>query len=109
MASKPNTRNWNAWVDLQPPGPGRLHVTGEVEVSATNKNPVLNKHQPQGINPEILLLDLAIVEQGLGNQVFAWREARYEETPVNKGQYSQVDILWEGNVVTSITKIGETH
>jgi hypothetical protein len=96
----PKTRKWEALEDRQP-GPGRgpkLIVTGEVEVGNTNETPHLKKHLPPGINPKIELLDLAITSSGQGNAVMTWKPVRYEEI-VEKGQYSSVDILWEGKKI----------
>ena len=62
MAGAPNTRNWKA--NEIPDFAGRTYrlvVSGDVEVTATNRVPKLSEHRPQGINPRILLLDLRIV------------------------------------------------
>ena len=81
----PKTRKWRAWLNLQPGSENQLHVTGDVEVSATNKEPVLRRAQPQGINPKILILDLSIRELGIGEQVITWREAQYMEMRCRPG------------------------
>ena len=105
----PNTRNWSAWIDLQPPGPPALHVIGEVEVSASNKRPVLREASPQGINPEILLLDLSIQDTGgIGTPAFEYKEVRFDKSPVRARQYSTVQIRWEGNDIESVN-VGETQ
>jgi hypothetical protein len=109
VTANPNTRNWKAWLDLEPPALSTFHVVGEVEVSATNKEPVLTKADPQGIDPSTLLLDLTIRETGdAGDQVMTWREAHYQETWVTRGQYKQVDIRWEDEIIASIEKVDET-
>jgi hypothetical protein len=100
----PKTRSWNATEDRQP-GPGRgprLIVTGEVETSNSNQTPHLNKHVPPGINPKIEMLDLTISSSGQGNAVMGWKPVRYEEI-VQKGQFSNVDILWEGKKIADAT------
>src|SRR5262245_44166418 len=99
--AKPNTRNWKAWQNLQGPGRPRLIVTGEVETGNTNQTPKLSVHTPPGTNPKIRLLDLTIATSGIGNTVMGWRDVRYEEE-IRKDQYSEVDILWEGNVIARI-------
>jgi hypothetical protein len=105
---KPNTRNWKAWLDLEPPTLSTFHVVGEVEVPATNKEAVLTKADPQGTNPSILILDLAVRDTGeAGEQAMTWREAHYQETWVKLGQYKQVDIRWEQDVIESI-EVDET-
>ncbi len=105
----PKTRKWRAWLNLQPGSENQLHVTGDVEVSATNKEPVLRRAQPQGINPKILILDLSIRELGIGEQVITWREAQYMEMGVAPGQYTQVEIRWETSTIATIDRIEETH
>ena len=98
----PKTRNWKAWQDLQPgPGKPKLIVTGEVEVSNTNQTPHLKEHVPPGINPEILMLDLTITSSGVGNDVMTWKEVRFEKN-IKKDQYSNIDILWEGDVIAQV-------
>ena len=49
---------WRAWVDLMPPGPATLHVTGEVWVPHPIYRVKLIPRAPQGINPRDLILDL---------------------------------------------------
>lgn len=106
MAPAPNTRNWKAWLNLQPPGPATLIVVGEVEADA---RPVLTKAVPQGLNPTILILDLTIEKTGDAGNAPTWREARYEESPVAQSQYSQVDIRWDSDIIATIDKIDEAH
>ena len=60
--SIPNTRNWFAWNDIQPPPPDSFHLVGEVEVIGPLSDVLLVERSPQGINPRILLLDLVISE-----------------------------------------------
>ena len=93
-----NTRNWKAWEDRQPPEPPRLNVTGEVETSNGNQTPHLAEASPQGINPEILLLDLTITTSGTGITVMGWKEVRFQKQ-VSKGQYTSVDIHSDGESV----------
>jgi hypothetical protein len=102
--AKPNTRDWKAWQNLQPVGKPKLIVTGQVETSNSNQTPKLSRHEPQGINPKILLLDLTITTSGIGNTVMGWRDVRYEES-ITKDQFSEVDVLWEGNVIVQIKEI----
>ena len=104
----PNTRKWSGYIHLQPPGPPALHVKGEVEVSASNKRPVLREASPQGINPEILLLDLSIQDTGgIGTQAFQYKGVRFDRSRV-RAQYSTVQIRWEGNDIASVD-VGETQ
>lgn len=111
MAAKaPRNRNWSAWIDSQPPGPPRLHVTGEVEVSAGNKEPLLRERQPQGINPAILILDLEIHDTGgIGTQAFQFKTVRFHKPSVAPGSLSMIEIAWEGSTIVTIDEIKETH
>jgi hypothetical protein len=93
--SLPNTKNWKAWQNLQPPGPPRLTVTGEVETTNSNQTPHLSEASPQGINPEILLLDLSITTAGTGLTVIAWKQVTFAKE-ISKDQYSSVDIFSSG-------------
>jgi hypothetical protein len=99
----PNTRKWKA-IEM-PDFVGRIYrltVTGEVEVSATNLTPVLTVHNPQGFNPRILLLDLAIVSGGgVGGPIMTWKSAQYART-TSGNQYDEVDILFEGKIIERI-------
>lgn len=94
-----NTRNWSAWENRQPPGPPRLHVTGEVETPSAHKVPRLARAIPQGINPSILILNLTVVETGeTAPEVVAFRRVHYQET-VEPGKFKQVQINCDGNVI----------
>ena len=48
--SIPNTRNWFAWNDIQPPPPDSFHLVGEVEVVGPLSDVLLVERSPQGIN-----------------------------------------------------------
>lgn len=54
------TRNWHAWVNLQPGSDRSLHVKGTVDVNSGGWQARLTKRSPQGFNPRILLLDLHV-------------------------------------------------
>jgi hypothetical protein len=92
MATSPTTRNWKAWQNLQPPGPPRLIVTGEVQTTNDNQTPNLQEHTPQGINEKILLLDLTITTSGTGGAVLGWKPVRFQKN-IKPNQYSSVDVL----------------
>ena len=103
MAPAPQTRNWKA--NEIPDLAGRVYrlvVTGDVQVTATNLDPVLSVHQPQGINPRILLLDLKIVSRGgFGGQIVFYKHVMFLR-PTSGDQYDEVDILWEGRIIKRI-------
>lgn len=103
MAGAPRTRNWKALAITDIVGRTfYVAVSGEVQVTATNQVPKLSPHVPQGINPRILLLDLDIVKVGnIGGQIVFYRQVHYvKRTAFN--QYSEVDILYRGNVIKRI-------
>ena len=69
-------------------------MTGEVETVNGGIVPVLQRAEPQGFNPAILILELTLENTGPGTTDIAYRPARYEEQ-VEVGQYTEVDIRWE--------------
>jgi hypothetical protein len=78
-----------------------LLVTGDVTEPTTSWTVKLERAEPQGINPRILLLKL--VEQpptGLAGDVVTTHHVRYEEAPP-KGSYDQVTI--EGAFTINVT------
>jgi hypothetical protein len=99
----PNTRNWKA--NEIPDFVGRTYslvVTGDVEVNATNKTPKLSVHNPQGINPSILLLDLKIVSSGgFGGALMHYKQVIFKKR-TSGNQYSEVDILFDGRIIKRI-------
>jgi hypothetical protein len=104
------TRNWKAWQNLQPPiGPTvRMTVTGEFESTNSNQTARLTEHRPQGINPAILLLDLTVSTSGVGNDVVQWRDVGTFKKDIRKNQYTEVEILWEGQPVGK-AKVESVH
>ena len=106
MAGAPNTRNWKA--NELPNFIGRnynVHVTGDVQVTATNKTPKLSFRVPQGFNPRILLLNLTIVTRGgFGGQIVFYKSVQYMKA-TSGDQYDEVDILFRGKIIKRI-KVG---
>lgn len=54
------THSWEAWNNLMPGAGKTIHVIGKVRVNSGGWTATLSKRVPQGINPEILLLDLKV-------------------------------------------------
>lgn len=103
MTNAPCTQNFNAWVNLQPPGPSKLIVTGEVETNAGNLVPGLTRAVPQGFNPQQLILELSITESGnIGTQDVAFRKVPYEE-PAGENDFTSVAIRWHGDIIETLT------
>jgi hypothetical protein len=106
--SAPETSNWKAAEDRQPPG-ARLRVTGTVTTTMSNQEPRLTKANPQGINPSILLLDLTIATTGdIGSAVMGKPEVQYRED-ITAGQYTGVEIRYEGQSLAFIDHIEVVH
>jgi hypothetical protein len=88
-------RDWAAFHDHQPPGPPVLRVTGTCRFNTAGWSVELRRHEPQGINPDDLLLDRVVHEpEGPVADVITDVEARYEETTDH--EYQTVTILPDG-------------
>lgn len=98
----PNTKDWYAWIDMQP-GPGeppRLIVAGQVAIGNSAGVPVLVKRLQQDADENVLLLDLAVRSSGVaGMAEIAFRHARYEEAVPRPDRYREVEIAREGKRV----------
>ena len=97
----PDTKDWEAWIDTMPGGPGHLTVIGEVDVGNIASSAHLKETVPQGINPKILLLDLTITLDGEGYPKKIYKQARFDK-PATAGQFTSVDIMWEGNKIVDM-------
>lgn len=96
------TRDWYAWINLMPPPPDEFHVVGEVYVPNPGVDPFLTPKNPQGINPEILLLDLYLIQRpGIWPRVFVWKQARYDKI-VRETRYKQVQIFCDDQLIADI-------
>lgn len=98
------SRGWYAVESTDLTGNNRtLAVTGEVEVSHINEEPVLTEAEPQGINPTILILDLTIkTDIGAGGDATRWKKASYSR-PVGRREFHQVDV--HGQAVVDVEEI----
>ena|SRR5271157_1054315 len=95
-----DTANWYACNDLQPPGPPSFHIIGEVEVPNPGIDVHLSEHVPQGINPTILLLELALVQKpGLWPQMVVHKHVRFEKTNI---AYKEVEILSHSTLIAKV-------
>jgi hypothetical protein len=89
---------WTAVHDFQPPGPATLRVTGVCTMPTPGYTLTLRRAEPQGINPNILLLNLTVEPPtGMVAQVLTPTEVVYEET--TDQQIDQVSILVDGNLL----------
>ncbi|MGO9118574.1 MAG: hypothetical protein ACLQPD_13330 [Desulfomonilaceae bacterium] len=97
------TKNWYAWYNTMPPGPTRLYVIGDVQVGNPGVLAVLKMHEPQGINPKILMLDLTLAQRpGYWPQIVTTAHARYDEK-AEVSTYTSVSILCEGEIIADVT------
>ena len=105
------TKDWYAWVNLMPPKPDDFHVIGEILVGNPGIQAQLSVKEPQGINPNILLLDLHLVQQpGLWPQVMTWVQVRYDKilTP-RSPRFEQVDIFFDGTSIGPLISVDEVQ
>jgi hypothetical protein len=99
-------KSWTAILDLQP-GPGKtptLRVQGSVEVPSPRHSAKLERAEPQGINPKILLLYTVIVPpEGIHTPQMYSADVEYTEKTGTR--YESVTILPEGIYV----EVQEVH
>ena len=105
-----DTRNWYAWLNLMPPKPDDFHVVGEVFVANPGVQGELCVREPQGINQNILLLDLHLVQRpGMWPQVMTWVQCRYDKVlGPNSLKYTDVEVFHNGASIAKM-KVDEVH
>jgi hypothetical protein len=90
----PNTARWSARENKQD-DTHVLRVTGQVEVTSTNKAPRL-KEAAGGSGPKVFALDLEIgTEDSPGMDVLVWKSAIFQKD-VKSDHYDSVVIRWDG-------------
>ena len=99
----PKTEGWTARENKHKPKGLHLIVGGMVEVSATNKMPILSEGAPAG---KTLPLDLIVTECGLGGPIVVWREASYHKV-VSANEFDKVEIRWGGKAIASCPVIDD--
>jgi hypothetical protein len=102
--SKITFTDGKAFIDLQPIQPtpgGTLHVIGEVNTDNTNEAK-LQKREPQGINPSILLLEIIELDFAPAEKP---QKVDYTEGLNTTDQYSSIEIFVEDEQVATIDKI----
>ena len=88
----PRTRNWRAIENAHKPKGLHVLVFGEVEVSATNKAPLLT-YKPER-DPKNLGLHLTIqTGSGEGAQMMVWKPAHFHKV-VKAGEFDHVIVRW---------------
>lgn len=97
QASPGDCRDWSAVHDLEPPG-GTLHVTATCTFPSAGYTVELRRAEPQGIDPEDLLLEKVVQEpQGPSADVLTDVAVRYEED--TDFGYRTVTILPDGPTI----------
>jgi hypothetical protein len=101
----PKTRNWRARENEHEPSGSHIIVSGEVEVSATNKHPQLAEAPHAG---KVLPLDLTITESGVGAELVVWMAARFHKE-VSANEFDHVEIRWDGKVIATAPVIDDSE
>jgi hypothetical protein len=102
------TRDWYAWLNLMPPPPDELHVVGEVYVANPGVDPFLTPRVPQGINPQILLLDLYLCQRpGLWPQIMVWKPVRYDKVAPGV-KYTEINVFCGDEMIANFP-VHEVH
>jgi hypothetical protein len=106
----PKTDKWTARENKQGKLGIVLIVSGLVEVSNTNKHPVLKEASGGGGYGKTLVLDLTIETAGPGNDVQVWKRATLSKD-VSAGHYDNVEIRWDGKAIATakVTDDDEHH
>jgi hypothetical protein len=103
-----NTHSWEAWNNVMPGADKSFHVIGKAKVNSGGWKASLVKRVPQGINPEILLLDLTITPP-TGNVIkpILNLDLDYSEKPAT-GKYTRVQVFC-GEKLTADLPVKDIH
>jgi hypothetical protein len=83
--------DWSAWSNRMPGSQSSIHVKATCTFPTGGYKVSLNRGVPQGINPQILLLDLKIAKPtGMVTQQITKQEVKFDEK--TKSSYTQVQI-----------------
>jgi hypothetical protein len=99
---------WKAIQNLQPPlrtPGGELKVTGSMEYGDPSGSPTLQKRSPQGINPQILMLDVVPPTDAKGRKIV---DLEYKEDLQTENQHTTVEVFYKGERIAEI-KIEKVH
>jgi hypothetical protein len=99
-----NSEKWEAWHNREPGGAATLHVRGMCECPTAGYELALRRHEPQGVNPEDLLLDLVEREpSGGAAQVVTSVEVEYEEK--SDARFATVSVLPDGPLAITVQEV----
>lgn len=89
---------WTAWHDRMPGSPATLHVTGQCVFPTDGYSVALKRAEPQGFNPEVLLLERVVqAPTGPVTQVETTEEVHYSEE--TEQRFTDVTILPDGGTI----------
>jgi hypothetical protein len=98
----PKTDRWTARENTQGKHGIVLIVSGLVEVTSTNKEPVLTEASGGGGYGKTLALDLTMRSgEGEDLQVLVWKRATFSRD-VSANHYDNVEIRWEGKTIATV-------
>jgi hypothetical protein len=96
--SNPYDGVWAAWLNTMPgTGPWKLHVKGTLQMPTPGFTLTLKESSPQGIDADVLLLDLIVTPPGsdmIVPQMITEEEVRFEKP--TEIEYKRVTILPDG-------------
>ena len=96
------TRNWSAWNNLRPPLPNTFSIEGEVKVPNPAVDVFMAVAEPQGFNPEVLLLDIHLLQRpGTWPARPVWRAVAYRRI-IGATGYTRVDLRHDGDTVAGV-------
>ena len=90
--------DWKAWHDRMPGKPPVLHVTGKCCSPTGGWSVALQRHEPHGINPGVLILDLVVTEGPVGTDAPAELDVDWKE---------ETDFGYEQVVVRPVSVVAE--
>jgi hypothetical protein len=95
MPKNPDAKEFKAWIDKMPGAKNTLHVKGTVTVPTTGWHATLSEAHPQGINPNILILDVKKVKPtGAAGDVVSHIPVQYDKP--HSHDYTEVTIRGDG-------------
>ncbi|MET2984799.1 hypothetical protein [Aureibaculum conchae] len=101
------TKDWYSWINRMPPKPDDFHVVGEVLVSNPGVEPMLVPKEPQGTNPQTLLLDLFLHQKpGVWPRIMVWKPVRYDK--MSNVNYSNVEVFCDNSILAKM-EVEEVH
>lgn len=99
---------WDAWHDHMPGKAATLHVVGTCSCPTPGYTLELKLHEPQGINPRDLLLDLVETEpSGPQREVITPTQVEYREE--TETHYETVSILPDGPAGIQVREVSRAE